>query len=88
MATKKAHINITIDEELNEWLDEMAAEFGINKSQFINNVISVTKSDVKVYKAIGLFDVARAAIGLKEECSKIGIKFKGISWKPLKKEMG
>lgn len=77
MGTKKAHINITIDEELNEWLDEMAGESGMNKSHFINNVLSVARDDVTIYKAIGLYDLAKAAIRLKEECLKLGIKFSG-----------
>jgi hypothetical protein len=86
MGTKKAHINITIDEDLNEWLDKMAAESGMNKSHFINNVLSVARDDVKIYKAFGLFGLAKAAIRFKEECSKVGIKLKGISWRRTKKE--
>jgi hypothetical protein len=74
MGMKKAHINITIDEDLSEWADKMAAELEINKSQFINNVLSVTRDDVKIYKAIGLFDLAKAAIRLKEKALKITIK--------------
>ncbi len=89
MGTKKAHINITIDDDLNEWLEKISAELGINKSQFINNVLTVTKSDVKVYKAIGLFELAKAAIKLKEEGLKVGIKglsLKNIFLKRMKKE--
>ena len=72
MGTKKAHINITIDEELNEWLDEMAAESGMNKSHFINNVLSVARDDVTIYKAIGLYDLAKAAIRLKHMAASAG----------------
>jgi hypothetical protein len=71
---KKAHINITIDEDLNGWVEKMTSELKINKSQFINNILSVTRSDVKIYKAIGLVDVAKAAVKLKEECLKAGIQ--------------
>jgi len=89
MGTKKAHINITIDEDLNEWAEEMASEVGINKSQFINNVLSVTRSDVKLYRALGLVEVAKAVMKLKDECLKAGIKgfgLENISFKRRKKE--
>ena len=88
MEKKKAHINITIDEDLNEWVDKMTSELKINKSQFINNVLSVTRSDVKIYRAIGLVDLAKAAMKLKEECLKAGIKFRlgNLSLKRNKKE--
>jgi len=68
---KKVHINITIDEDLNEWLDRTALELNMNKSQFINNCVSVAKSDVKVLRAIGLFDLAKAVIRLWEKGLKV-----------------
>lgn len=71
MAKKKVHINITIDEDLNEWLEKMAAELRMNKSQFINNVISGAKDDVRVLKAIGVFQLAKAAMAVKEHAQNI-----------------
>ncbi len=68
---KKVHINITIDEDLNEWLDKMALELDMNKSQFINNCVSVAKSDVKVLRAVGLFDLAKAVVRLWEKGLKV-----------------
>lgn len=85
-AMKKVHINITIDEDLNDWIEKMALELRLNKSQFINNALSVAKSDAKILKGVGLFEVAKAAIKLKEECSKVGMKFRRISWMAAKKE--
>ena len=71
---KKVHINITIDEDLNEWLDKMALELDMNKSQFINNCVSVAKSDLKVLRAVGLFDLAKAAVRLWEKGLKVKIQ--------------
>jgi len=68
---KKTHINITIDEDLDKWLDKMALELNISKSQFINNCVSVAKSDVKVLRAIGLFDLAKAVIRLWEKGTEV-----------------
>ena len=82
---KKVHINITVDEDVNEWIEKMAVELKLNKSQFINNALSVAKSDAKILKAVGLFEVAKAAIRFKEECSKVGMKFKRISWMAARK---
>ena len=68
---KKVHINITIDEDLDRWLDKMALELDLSKSQFINNCVSVAKSDVKVLRAVGLFDLAKAVIRLWEKGLKV-----------------
>ena len=74
MGEKKVPVNITIDEDLNEWLEKMAAELRMNKSQFINNIISATKDDVKILKAIGLFNLGKVAMRIKGRVSKIPIK--------------
>jgi len=74
MEKRKTHINITVDEDLNEWVEKVCSEYGINKSKFINNVLTVTRSDVKIYNALGLLELAKAAMRLKEECLKVGIK--------------
>ena len=71
---RKVHINITIDEDLNDWLDRVALELDMNKSQFINNCVSVAKSDVRVLRAVGLFDLAKAAVRLWEKGLKVKIR--------------
>jgi metal-responsive CopG/Arc/MetJ family transcriptional regulator len=70
----KAKIAITIDSEILEKIEKMAEELGLNRSQLIENMCSVGLSDAKVLKAIGLLDLAKAAIRLKEKVLKISIK--------------
>jgi len=43
---KKIPVNVTIDEDLNDWLEGMARELRINKSQFMNNAIAAGRGDV------------------------------------------
>lgn len=74
---QKVAMNITIDEDLYEWVEKTAAELRLNKSQFINNLISMGKEDVQVLKATGLFGVAEVAKKLRE-----GV----LTLKPAKKE--
>ncbi|MEI9478869.1 MAG: hypothetical protein WCO26_20185 [Deltaproteobacteria bacterium] len=68
---QKVHINVTIDEDLNEWLEKTAGEYRMNKSQVINNLISMGKKDVGLLKATGALGLARAVIKVKEEFVKI-----------------
>jgi hypothetical protein len=80
MTTKKVPVNITIDEDLNEWLEKMATELRMNKSQFINNIISASKDDVKILKAIGLFNLGKVAMRVEEKAPNIrskGVRIKG-----------
>ena len=59
---QKVHVNITIDEDLNEWLDKMAERLRMNKSQLINNLISMGQDDVNLLDkmgVLGLRDMAR-----------------------------
>lgn len=81
VAIKKIPVNMIIDEDLNEWLERMAAELRMNKSQFMNNVITATKDDVRVLKAIGLFSVGKMVMKVKEKVQKV--KMENI---PLKGE--
>ena len=64
---EKVHVNITIDEDLNEWLEETAAELRLNKSQLINNLISIGKDDVNLLKATGLFGLRNWVRKVREE---------------------
>ncbi len=68
---EKVHINVTIDEDLNRWLEKTAAEFRISKSQLINNLISMGKDDVGLLKATGVLGLARAVRTVKEGVLKI-----------------
>lgn len=74
MMIKRVPVNITIDEDLNEWLEKMATELRMTKSQFINNAISAAKDDVKVLEAIGLFQLGKAAMRVKDKALSIGRK--------------
>lgn len=67
---QKVHINITIDEDLNEWLEKTAAEFRLNKSQLINNLISTGKDDIGLYRATGILGAAKVVRKVKEQVVK------------------
>ena len=71
---EKVHVNITIDKDLYDWVEKTAAEYRINKSQLINNLISMSKDDVEVLKVTGFLGVVKAARKLKEEAQKIRVK--------------
>ena len=68
---EKVHINVTIDEDLNRWLEKTAAEYRMNKSQLINNLISMGKDDVALLKSTGVLGLARAVRKVKEEALKM-----------------
>jgi len=68
---EKVHINVTIDEDLNRWLEKTAGEYRMNKSQLINNLISMGKDDVALLKATGVLGLASAVRKVKEEVLKI-----------------
>jgi predicted transcriptional regulator len=76
LVMSKIPVNVTIDEDLNEWLEGMATELRMNKSQFMNNAISAGKDDVKVLKAIGLFYVGKLLMGSKHKGAKVTLKKK------------
>jgi hypothetical protein len=63
---EKVHITVTIDENLNEWLEKTAPELGLNKSQLVNNVISMGKDDIKLLKASGVLGLANLVRKVKE----------------------
>ena len=75
---QKVHINVTIDEDLNEWLEKTAVEYRMNKSHLINNLITMGKQDVGMLKATGVLGLARAVIKVKEEVVKIRRKGTGV----------
>ena len=82
MARKKAqkvHINVTIDEGLNEWVEKTATEYNMTKSQLINNLVSMGKDDVVLMKATGVLGMAKVARKIKEEVLRFGVK--GVSAK-------
>ena len=79
---QKVHVNITIDEDLNEWLEKTAAELRLNKSQLINNIILMGKDDINVLKATGLFGLANVVRKVREE--GLTIKKKGVAFRGAK----
>jgi hypothetical protein len=72
----KVHINITIDEDLDRWLDKTAGEFRMNKSQLINNIILEGKSDLGLMRGTGVLGAAKVIRKLKGELLKM--KRKGV----------
>ena len=72
----KVHINITIDEDLDRWLDKTAGEFRMNKSQLINNIILEGKGDIGLMRGTGVLGAAKVIKKLKEELLKM--KRKGV----------
>jgi hypothetical protein len=77
---QKVHINVTIDEDLNEWVEKTATEYRMNKSQLINNLISMGKEDVGILKATGVLGLAKAVRQIKEEVKRVGVKGIGAKW--------
>lgn len=74
---QKVHVNITIDEDLNEWLDETARRLRMNKSRLINNLISMGQDDVKLLDKMGVLDLRDMARKVKEGLMKM--KGKGVA---------
>lgn len=66
----KTKIAITIEAELLEKIDKMAGEFDVNRSQFIENLVSVGLSDAELLKKLGFVDVAKLVIKLKDKLDK------------------
>jgi hypothetical protein len=71
---KKISVNMTIDEDLDEWLEGMAKELRMNKSQFANNIIAAMKDDVKVLKAVGVFSLGKMVMKVKEKVLDVEIQ--------------
>ena len=66
----KAKIAITIETELLEEIDRMAGEFDLNRSQFIENLLSVALGDAKALKAVGLVDIAKLVVRVRDKLDK------------------
>ncbi len=66
----KAKIAITIEAEILEKIDKMAEEFNLNRSQFIENLLSVGLGDAKALKAVGLMDIAKLVIRVRDKLDK------------------
>jgi hypothetical protein len=67
---EKVHLTITIDKDHNEWLEKNAAELRLNKSQLINNLISMGRDDVELMRGMGLLDAAKVLREIKKEFLK------------------
>ena len=66
----KAKIAITIETEILEKVDKMAEEFNLNRSQFIESLVSVGLADAKLLKKTGFVDMAKLVIRLRDRLDK------------------
>jgi len=66
----KAKIAITIETEILEKVDKMAEEFNLNRSQFIESLVSVGLADAKLLKKTGFVDMAKLVIRLRDKLDK------------------
>lgn len=54
----KIKINVAIAEGIVEEVDRLAEKYDLSRSQMVQNLLSVSLSEAKVFRAIGLFDLA------------------------------
>jgi metal-responsive CopG/Arc/MetJ family transcriptional regulator len=66
----KTKIAITIESEVLEKIDKMAEEFELTRSQFIQNLLSVALADAQALKVVGLLDLGRLVMRVKEKVDK------------------
>jgi metal-responsive CopG/Arc/MetJ family transcriptional regulator len=66
----KAKIAITIETELLAKLDKLAEELNLNRSQLIENVLSVGLADAHLLKALGFMDLAKLVIRVRDKVDK------------------
>ena len=66
----KAKIAITIETEMLEEIDKLAKKLGLNRSQLIENILSVGLADSQLLKSIGLIDLAKLVIRLRDRVDK------------------
>ena len=66
----KAKIAITIETEMLKQIDRLAGELSLNRSQFIENVLSVGLADAQVLKTLGFMDLAKLVIRVRDKVAK------------------
>jgi metal-responsive CopG/Arc/MetJ family transcriptional regulator len=66
----KTKIAITIESEVVKKIDKMAEEFELNRSQFIENLLSVGLADAQALKVVGLMDLAKLVMRVKDKVDK------------------
>ena len=66
----KTKIAITIEAEILEEIDKMAEKLNLNRSQLIENVLSVGLSDARFLKKLGFMDLAKLVMKLKDKLDK------------------
>ena len=66
----KTKIAITIESEVLDEIDKMAKEFELTRSQFIQNLLSVALADAQALKVVGLLDLAKLVMRVKEKVGK------------------
>ena len=66
----KTKIAITVESEVLEKIDKMAQECELSRSQFIQNLLSVGLADAQALKVVGLMDLAKLVIRVKDKVDK------------------
>jgi metal-responsive CopG/Arc/MetJ family transcriptional regulator len=66
----KAKIAITIETEMLKQIDELVEELNLNRSQFIENVLSVGLADAQLLKTLGFMDLAKLVIRVRDKVAK------------------
>lgn len=69
----KEKINVTIEERVVREVDKWAARYDLNRSQMIENCLSVSLAEIKTLKAIGLLDLAQV-VGEVQERLRMSLK--------------
>ena len=77
MKIHRVHINITVDVDLNTRIEKMATEPRLNKSQLINDLISMSMDDARLLKATGLLGLAKALRKVREKA--LNVENKGMA---------
>ena len=63
----KTKIAITIEAEMLKEIDKLAEKLELNRSQLIENLISIGVADAQVLKTIGLLDLGRLVVRVKDK---------------------
>jgi metal-responsive CopG/Arc/MetJ family transcriptional regulator len=66
----KAKIAITIESEVLDKIDKMAEELELTRSHFIQNILSVGLADAQALKVVGLLDLAKLVIRVRDKVDK------------------
>jgi metal-responsive CopG/Arc/MetJ family transcriptional regulator len=62
----KIKIDVTIEKGIVEEVDRFAKKHGLNRSQTVQNMLSVSLADVKIINTLGLLDMAEMVMKVQE----------------------